>query len=96
MKGRLVLFDEDHNGLLYCAQFTTSVANCNMIAEGYSVGGNYTQCDVKRPLMFDEPLTFSEGEKLAVSWHVVIGVGGQAISQELQEVAFICRMSPIV
>lgn len=96
MKGREVLFDEDHNGLLYCAQFILSTANSNMIAEGYAVGGNYTQCDRKQPLMFDPPLVFNEGEELAVFWHLAIGVGGQAITQELHEVAFICRMSPMV
>ena len=95
MKGREVLFDEDHNGLLYCAQFETSIANSNMIAEGYAVGGNYTQCDRKQPLMFDPPLVFNEGEELSVFWHLVIGVGGQAITQELHEVAMICRMSPM-
>ncbi len=95
MKGREVLFDEDHNGLLYCAQFITSLANSNMIAEGYSVGGNYTQCDRAQPLMFDPPLVFLEGEELTVSWHLVIGVGGQAITQALHEVAMICRMSPM-
>ena len=95
MKGREVLFDEDHNGLLYCAQFITSIANCNMIAEGYSVGGNYTQCDRAQPIMFDPPLVFNEGEELTVSWHLQIGVGGQAITQALHEVAMICRMSPM-
>lgn len=95
MKGREVLFDEDHNGLLYCAQYILATANSNMIAEGFAVGGNYTQCDRKQPLMFDPPLVFNEGEDLAVFWHLAIGVGGQAITQELHEVAFICRMSPI-
>ncbi|MBA7550771.1 hypothetical protein ES705_43294 [subsurface metagenome] len=95
MRGREVLFDEDHNGLLYCAQFILSTANSNMIAEGYAVGGNYTQCDRAQPLMFDPPLVFNEGEELTVSWHLQIGVGGQAITQALHEVAMICRMSPI-
>ena len=95
MKGREVLFDEDHNGLLYCAQFPDSIAHSNMIAEGYAVGGNYTQCDRKEPLMFDPPLLFNEGQELAVFWHLDITGAGAAISQELHEVAFICRMSPM-
>ena len=95
MQGREVLFDEDHNGLLYCAQFPDSIANSNMIAEGYAVGGNYTQCDRGQPLMFDPPLVFNEGEELAVFWHLAITGAGAAITQELHEVAFICKMSPM-
>ena len=95
MQGREFLFDEDHNGLLYYAPFATSVGNENMIAEGYAVGGNLTQCDRRDPLMFDPPLVFTEGEEITVQWHTVITGAGAAISEELQEVAFILRMSPI-
>lgn len=96
MQGREILFDEDHNGLLYCAQFINSQGSCNMIAEGYAVGGNYTQCDRKEPHMFDPPIVFNEGEELTVSWHVEIGVGGQEITVDLHEVGLILRISPIV
>lgn len=95
MQGREVLFDEDHNGLLYYANFPDAIANMNMIAEGYSIGGNYTECDKKQPHMFDPPLTFLEGEELTVSWRVVIAGVGVVISQELQEVGLILRISPI-
>lgn len=95
IKGREVLFDEDHNGLLFCAQFISSIANSNMIAEGFAVGGNYTQCDRGQPLMFDPPLVFNQGEELSVSWHIVYAGAGRAITQELHEVAFIMRISPI-
>ena len=95
MKGREILFDEDHNGLLYCAQFPTAEGNCNMIAEGFAVGGNYTHCDRKEPHMFDPPLLFSEGEELTVTWHVVFALGGQAITVDLHEVGLILRMSPM-
>ncbi|MBA7548219.1 hypothetical protein ES705_40666 [subsurface metagenome] len=95
MQGRTVLFDEDHNGLLYYAYFPDDVGGMNMIAEGKSVGGNYTQCDLKEPLMFDPPIVFEQGEELTVSWHVVIaGGGGVAITPALQEVALILRLSP--
>lgn len=95
MQGREVLFDEDHNGLLYYAPFADSIANSNMIAEGYSVGGNFTQCDCKEPHIFDPPIVFNEGEELSLSWHVVIAGVGAVISQELQEVGLILRLSPI-
>lgn len=93
MKDQKLLFDEDHQGLLYFSPFPDSIANSDMIAEGFAVGGNYTQCDRREPLMFDPPLEFTEGEKLTVMWHTIIGGVGAAISQELQEVAFILRIS---
>ena len=95
MKGREVLFDEDHNGLLYHELFLDPPGAVDMIGEGHSVGGNYTQCDFKEPLMFDPPLVFNEGEELTVAWHVVIEGAGSAISEVLQEVGAILRLSPI-
>jgi len=95
MKGNDFLFDEDLRGLLYWAPFLDSIGHENMIGEGYAVGGNYTQCDRREPVMFDPPLTFKAGEKLNVSWRTLITGAGAAISQELQEVGFILRMSPL-
>jgi len=96
MKGREVLFDEDHNGLMYYAPFTVPPGDVNIIGEGYAVGGNFTQCDIKQPLMFDPPLVFNEGEELSVSWHIANeGVAGVAITEELQEVGMILRLSPM-
>ena len=95
MHGREILFDEDHNGLLYYSPFADALAHMDMIAEGYSIGGNFTQCDVKEPHIFEPPLVFNEGDELVVSWHVIIVGAGAAISQELQEVALIQRISPM-
>ncbi len=95
MQGREVLFDEDHNGLLYYANFADALGAVDMIAEGYQVGGNYTECDKKEPFMFDPPLVFEQGEELTVQWHVVIAGVGSPISQALQEVGLIIRMSPM-
>jgi len=95
MRGNVFLFDEDHNGLLYDSPFADSIGHENMIAEGYSVGGNYTQIDRKAPVMFDPPLVFNAGESLTVMWNTAITGAGAAISEELQEVAFILRMSPL-
>jgi len=94
MRGQDFLFDEDHNGLLYYSPFPDSIGNEDMIAEGYSVAGNFTQCDRREPLMFEPPLIFSEGEKLTVMWHTIIGGAGAAITQALHEVGFILKISP--
>lgn len=95
MKGREVLFDEDHNGLLYLALFLDPPGAVNMIGEGFAVGGNFSQCDIKQPHVFDPPEIFNEGEELAVSWHVVYEGAGSPISEELQEVGLILRISPM-
>ncbi len=94
MRGREVLFDQDHNGLLYYANFPDDIGGMNMIAEGYAVGGNYTQCDRKEPHMFDPPIIFPEGEELTVSWHVVYAGVGVPITEELQEVGLIMKITP--
>ena len=95
MRGRVVLFDEDHNGLLYYSPYPDALGNMDMIAEGYSVGGNFTQCDMKQPHIFDPMIVFNEGEVITVSWHVIIAGAGSAISQALQEVGLILRLSPM-
>lgn len=96
MRGREILFDEDHNGLLYYAPDTTPAGAVNMIGEYYAVGGNFTQCDLKQPHMFDPPVMFNEGEELSVAWHIASdGTTGIAISEELQEVGMILRISPM-
>ena len=97
MRGREILFDEDHNGLMYYAPFTAPPGAVNMIAEGYAVGGNFTQCDLKQPHMFDPPVVFTEGEELSVAWHIANdGTTGIAITEVLQEVGMILKMSPMV
>ncbi|HDY88349.1 hypothetical protein LCGC14_0954790 [marine sediment metagenome] len=95
MQGREVLFDEDHNGLLYYSPYADALGTMNMIAEGFSIGGNYTQCDHKEPHMFDPPITFLEGEELTVTWHMIVVGAGAAITEELQEVALILRLTPL-
>ena len=96
MKGREVLFDEDHNGLLYYNPQQDPPGAVNLIGEGFAPGGNFSQCDIKQPLMFDPPLPFLEGEELTVTWHIANdGTTGVVISQALQEVGMILKLSPI-
>ena len=95
MRGREVLFDEDHNGLLYYAPYLDPPGAVNMIGEGYAIGGNFSQCDLKQPHMFEPSVEFIEGEELRVSWHIVIAGAGSPITEELQEVGLILRISPM-
>jgi len=95
MRGREFLFDEDRQGLLYYSPFPLPLGHQDMIAEGYSIAGNYTQCDRRSPHMFDPPVVFNQGEELVISWHCIIDTAGCDLSQELQEVATILRISPL-
>lgn len=97
MRGREVLFDEDHKGLLYYNPDETAEADMDMIGEGFAVGGNYTQVDRKQPLLFDPPILFNEGEELTVSWHLGMDSTptGAAITQVLHEIGMILRLSPM-
>lgn len=94
MRGIKFLFDKDLDGIPYYSNFNDAVGNENMIAEGYAVGGNYTQCDRREPLMFDPPITFDEGENLTVMWNTETNGTGIAITQALHEVAFILKIKP--
>lgn len=92
IKDREVLFDEDRNGLLFMARNTSSKGGCDMLAEGWSVIGNYTDEDAKEPFILPAPLTFFPGDELGVYVVVAVGVGGQAITIVQHEVALIERV----
>lgn len=92
IRDREVLFDEDREGLLFMARNTTSKANCDMIAEGWSVIGNYTDEDAKEPYLLPEPLTFRAGDELGIYVVVVIGSTGQEIAIDEHEIGLITRV----
>ena len=92
IRDREVLFDEDREGLLFMARNTTAKANCDMIAEGWSVIGNYTDEDAKEPYILPEPLTFRAGDELGVYVVVVVGVGGKAIAIDEHEIGLITKV----
>ncbi len=95
MKGIEFLFDRKRNGLPYYSDFDDAIGNQDMIAEGFSVGGNYTEIDRREPLMFDPPIEFLEGQKLTVMWNTETdGTTGVEISRALQEIGLILRLSP--
>jgi len=62
IRERIVLFDEDRNGLLLYSPFKTALGNVDMVGEGVSVIGNYSSVDYRNPLIFPEPIVFRPGE----------------------------------
>lgn len=92
IKDREVLFDEDRNGLLFMARNTSSKGDCDMLAEGWSVIGNYTDEDAKEPFIFPEVMTFLPGDELGIYVVVTVGSTGKAITIAQHEIALIERV----
>ncbi len=94
MQDKLFLFDDDRQGLLYHGTGGVPHMADPMVAEGNSLGGNYSDVDLKHPFLFDPPLIFSQGEELTISWKCGVAAAGTAISLELQEIGLILKMTP--
>ncbi|MQY78102.1 MAG: hypothetical protein GH151_02740 [Bacteroidetes bacterium] len=95
MQGKVFLFDEDRQGLLYHSTAGVPHMTLPTVAEGTSVGGNYSDVDIKNPFMFDPPLIFPQGQELTIYWKCGILAAGTAISLELQEIGLILKMTPV-
>lgn len=95
MQGKVFLFDEDRQGLIYHAPLLESPGDVDIIAEGYSVGGNYSDVDLRHPFFFDPPIIFPQGQELTVAWKCAKLGAGSEISVALQEVGLILKMTPI-
>ncbi len=95
MQGKVFLFDEDRQGLTYYAGPGPPAMAPDSVAEGNSLGGNYSNIDMKYPLMFDPPLMFPQGQELTIYWKCGILGTGTAISTALQEIGLILKMTPI-
>lgn len=94
MQDKIFLFDEDRQGLLYHSSAGVPHMTLPTVAEGTSVGGNYSDIDLKYPFLFDPPLIFPQGEELTIAWKCGKLAAGTAISLALQEVGLILKMTP--
>jgi len=86
---REVLFDEDRNGLLMLSPTGANIGGRDLVAEGQSLVGNYSNIDMRLPFILPEPLVFSPGDELLL--YLTTGkVGtGQDINIDGQEVGLI-------
>ncbi|MBA7637753.1 hypothetical protein ES703_45400 [subsurface metagenome] len=94
MQGKVFLFDEDRQGLLYLPPPGAPPMADPDVGEGTGLGGNYSDVDLKYPFMFDPPLIFPQGQELTIYWQCEKEAAGVPISLELQEVALILKMTP--
>jgi len=94
MQGKVFLFDQDRQGLLYYAPLLEAPGDIDIIAEGYSVGGNFSDVDLRHPFLFSPPLVFPQGQDLTVAWKCDTLGAGSEISTALQEICLILKMTP--
>ncbi|MQY80508.1 MAG: hypothetical protein GH151_15205 [Bacteroidetes bacterium] len=94
MMGKTFLFDEDRHGLPYYADPGVPPMAPDCVGEGTSVGGNYSNIDMKYPFIFDPPVIFPQGQELTIYWKCGRDAPGTAISLELQEIGLILRLTP--
>ena len=95
MLGKTFLFDEDRQGLLYYAPLLESPGDVDIIAEGFSVGGNFSDVDLRHPFFFVPPIIFPQGQELTIAWKCAKLGAGSAISTALQEIGLILKMTPV-
>lgn len=95
VKGRVTLFDEDKNGILLYSGISTALGNIDMVGEGQSLIGNYSDVDMRLPLIFPTPLEFLEGEELNVYLTTTQGSSGKNIATDEHEIALIQEVEKI-
>lgn len=77
IRERVVLFDDDRNGL-FLKGLTGTTDTAAVIGRGLSLIGNKSDVDIKPPLMFPTPIAFGEGEELNVYITTTAGAGQSA------------------
>lgn len=92
VRGRVTLFDEDKKGLLFHSGRKTALGGMAGIAEGLSMIGNYSDVDVRLPLIFPVPLVFGPGEELGVYLTAVVGGTPKAIGVDEHEIGLIHKV----
>jgi len=90
IKERDVLFDEDRQGIPLDAE--PKADTTDLIGEGYSLIGNYSDADLRSPWILPSPITFLPGEELYVGLvHEAKAVAG-SIAVDETEIGFIQRV----
>lgn len=86
---RTVLGDKDRNGYLLWQALGSQSADA--VGAGQSLIGNYSDTDIRMPLLFEPPLTFEGGEELLVELTTTIANSGANITVTDAEFGFIAR-----
>lgn len=92
IKEREVLFDEDRAGILMHGPPGANVGGRDRVAEGWSLIGNYSSVDMRKPLIFPEPVVFSPGEELLIFLTTDRAGAGQAIATDRHEIGLIQKV----
>ena len=93
VKGRVVLFDEDRQGIIFDNRQLSLTHRQDSVAQGFSLIGNKSEYDLNDPFMFDPPLKFVPGDELAIYVTTVQGSSGQNITTSEHEICLIERVT---
>jgi len=93
IKDRQVLFDEDRNGLLFYLRWDKTSDSQPVIAEGFSLIGNYSWNDKQLPFIFPEPLVFQPGDELGIYLTTEIGDSAIPLPVDGQEIGLIEKVT---
>lgn len=93
VRDRVVLFDDDKNGLMLRGRLGWH-DTATHFGRGLSLFGNCSDEDQKPPLMFDPPLTFLPGEELGIYISTLAGaaIAAASLSAADLEIALIERV----
>ena len=95
VRERTVLFDDDRNGLLFKGGDARVQDNVTHYGLGNSKIGNYSDVDIKKPFMFDKPITFGAGEELNMYVTTAIRTDVGALVQADTEVGLIMKIRKV-
>lgn len=94
IKDRITLFDDDKNGLLIQGGGIADAA-ATLVGEGYSLIGNYSNIDTRKPFMFPNPLLFGSGDELGIYMTVAASTSAGIITPTYAEIGLIEKVKVI-
>jgi len=92
-KERVVLFDPDRVGFRLEAPTGANTGNMDLVAEGNSVIGNYSDVDYREPLIFPTPIACPPGTELLLHLNTLKAGTGQNIAIDEHEVGVLLRLT---
>lgn len=92
VKERTVLFDDDRNGLLFEGHVSGGFDMGQDYGTGFSVVGNYSDVDIKKPYMLPKPITFGAGEEMNIYITAERATSAGEIPQAGSEIGLIMKI----
>lgn len=92
VRERTVLFDDERNGLKFRGRPASVLNDETYYGLGYSLLGNYSDVDIKKPFMLAKPIVFEAGEEFNMYITSVIHQNAGEIPQGGSEIGLIMKI----